>query len=604
MKKYAGILAVLTMAALLMSCGKTAPAATEAPAAEAATEAVTEAVTEAKEESTAAPETEATTEASTEAETASEAETLAKVELAKPDISAPHPFLLREERSYSDPKTYREVTHVTSYRYYLTEEERDAFPKLAKTFDAYNKEQDQASDENWQQLYAIYTSMYEDGADFEEMGMVLSQEDYAWCLRSDENVVSFLTTGSSYWGGVHGDYYFGGDSFDPVTGKQLLLTDVVKDVDGFVKLIDDDVKEQLGEETYGELFETPTEYFASIDLSEPYAIGWTVDYEGVTVYFNPYAIGWYALGAQKSKITFAEAPSLFDEKYVTDADSYIIPLTGMFPEYADVNGDGREEEINVWSSGESEEGTITTTISVGNRSITVDDWSFGTDAYLIRSGENWLVYLFEFTDNDYRLLRTVDLKTVDYTAEEAMTAGLDLGFAREPYYSYDSTDLSYRSCYPETLFFDPEGFTLSGKMDTLSTVTGIRQYRIGEDGLPEAKDPYYTIRAGIVFVAKKDIPCITVDAEGEKTGDALIPEGTALRFVRSDGENVLDMQAIDNSLVTMGGTEDYPYVYAEDLPEADLSGTICRFEVELGHWPQKAGGEAAEDLFLGVMYAG
>ena len=141
--------------------------------------------------------------------------------------------------------------------------------------------------------------------------------------RADFRVVSFLEDGYSYLGGVHGLGGVVGKNFDVYTGKELKLTDVVKDKTKLAEAI----KQQL-------MFDYPKSSFAqgggesmrnTVDqLIREDKMLWSLDPRGISFYFNPYLIGSYAEGIFTTTIFFSERPDLF----VKNASSDVIEWRG------------------------------------------------------------------------------------------------------------------------------------------------------------------------------------------------------------------------------------------------------------------------------------
>ena len=141
--------------------------------------------------------------------------------------------------------------------------------------------------------------------------------------RSDFRVVSFLEDGYSYLGGAHGLGGVVGKNYDVYTGKELKLTDVIKDKTQLAEAI----KQQL-------MFDYPNSSFAqgggtgmkeTVDqLIREDKMLWSLDPRGISFYFNPYLIGSYAEGIFTTTIFFSERPDLF----VKNAASDIIEWRG------------------------------------------------------------------------------------------------------------------------------------------------------------------------------------------------------------------------------------------------------------------------------------
>ena len=141
--------------------------------------------------------------------------------------------------------------------------------------------------------------------------------------RADFRVVSFLEDGYSFLGGAHGLGGVTGKNYDVYTGKELKLTDVVRDKTQLAEA----VKQQL-------MFDYPDSSFArsggtsmkeTVDqLVRDDKMLWSLDPRGISFYFNPYLIGSYAEGIFTTTIFFSERPDLF----VKNASSDIIEWRG------------------------------------------------------------------------------------------------------------------------------------------------------------------------------------------------------------------------------------------------------------------------------------
>jgi hypothetical protein len=141
--------------------------------------------------------------------------------------------------------------------------------------------------------------------------------------RADFRVVSFLEDGYTFLGGAHGLGGVAGRNFDVHTGRELKLTDVVRDKTQLAEAI----KQQL-------MFDYPQSSFAQsgggsmkgiVDqLIREDKMLWSLDPRGISFYFNPYLLGSYAEGIFTTTIFFSERPELF----VKNAASDIIEWRG------------------------------------------------------------------------------------------------------------------------------------------------------------------------------------------------------------------------------------------------------------------------------------
>lgn len=144
---------------------------------------------------------------------------------------------------------------------------------------------------------------------------------------------------------------FNGINYDTESGKELALADVFVDTSKISVTVEKEILSRIGEdEATGDT--AVIEYFKNTPED---SITWTLDYNGVTFYFNPGDIAPTNFGVQVVTVTFAEYPDLFNEKYTVVPDEYIVSLPVSAPFYIDAVGDNETDEIIV--SGDYDEDT-------------------------------------------------------------------------------------------------------------------------------------------------------------------------------------------------------------------------------------------------------
>lgn len=145
---------------------------------------------------------------------------------------------------------------------------------------------------------------------------------------------------TSIWGGT----------YDPETGKELFLPDIVKDMNAFAKT----VKEALSLEVGADVFYSENsieQYFKDYGAD---TTNWTLEYNGISVYFAAGDIATLETGAMEVMISFAEHPKLFKKKYTSVPESYMVYLAPEVPFVTDLDGDGSDDELIVWDSHEND----------------------------------------------------------------------------------------------------------------------------------------------------------------------------------------------------------------------------------------------------------
>ena len=180
----------------------------------------------------------------------------------------------------------------------------EKYPELNKRFEEINKEND------------AYAHETEDS--FLEIIEEFPLESNAWhyyshkkfdIQRADQYIVSIISDYDDYTGGAHGYYSKLGINISPETGKDISLEDVIRDREAFNKIVYDSIlksnPDEICEENRQSFYDTYKEH----------EYNWSIDYDKLTVYFNPYEIASFAAGIITVDVKFNEYPELFFEKY-------------------------------------------------------------------------------------------------------------------------------------------------------------------------------------------------------------------------------------------------------------------------------------------------
>lgn len=137
-----------------------------------------------------------------------------------------------------------------------------------------------------------------------------------------------------------------GGTYDPQTGRELFLPDIVTDMEAFAEAVRDVLTLKVGADVfYSE--NSIQNYFREYGAD---ATNWTLEYNGVSVYFAAGDIATLENGAMEVMISFAEYPKLFQEKYTLVPESYMVHLAAEVPFFPDLDGDGSDDELIVWDS--------------------------------------------------------------------------------------------------------------------------------------------------------------------------------------------------------------------------------------------------------------
>lgn len=148
--------------------------------------------------------------------------------------------------------------------------------------------------------------------------MVCFIEEKAAVCRADDRVVSLSCSVTEYYGGPHHNTTILGCSFDTLSGKALRLSDVVIDREALISLAAAQLKAEMEARDleYTEETESQLRRMFDDDASGKASLAWTLDSDGLTLYFDPYIFAPYAYGRFDMTVNYAGHKEIFAEKYL------------------------------------------------------------------------------------------------------------------------------------------------------------------------------------------------------------------------------------------------------------------------------------------------
>ena len=479
----------------------------------------------------------------------------------------------------------------------LALDEADAafYPELAAALEEQTKTAESGEAAAIEELSGEYADLmnYASSSDFPNG---ISHEKTGTVLRADSNVVSVRADESWYLGGAHGSRQISGLNYDSQSGKSLVLSDVLDDEDTFRSLLISNFREQNADILDG-IFVDLDSYLQGLSFSDS-ALAWTIDNEGITLYFQPEELGAYAIGSPSVRVFFAAAEGSIQDKYSKTAPSgYAVSLDENVE--ANLNGDGVPETFSLITTNNDED-SLSVSLCVDDQLLKIDDYAFSAEAELVVCGDSsGYAYVFTHHENDYTQLYIVDLASLTCDREHA----LDLSPASRFVTSWTEEGDSWSS-KTQLSFTDPLRFELGERTDLLGTQSIYRSFHVGAGGVPSSDDTWYLASAPYVLQAKKEITCPLSDEAGNETGTAVIPKGTFLRMVRTDGDSICDLQEIDRSSLTKEGSDDWSY-YTTKLPASpDYQKDLYRIRLDTGTYPHTIDGAEEGEVLDGIQYAG
>ena len=366
-------------------------------------------------------------------------------------------------------------------------------------------------------------------------------------VRCDEEVLSFYEVTSLYYpGAAHGNVGYSGYNYKPENGAQITLADVFTDPAALKPVVAKYLRAQADGSPIEDAEDALQFYFDEGNMD---ALTWVIDQDGVTFLFAPSDIAPYAMGTLEAKIYFDREPSLFTGNYGPSKEGYVKPLSPYTEMTVDLDGDGSDEKLSV--TGTYEEGNEIYAYSgiqvcVGDQVCTTELYCFSMQPSFVHTedGRNY-VYVVTGTDNDYPELSVFAIKDNVPTFVGKMDG---TGFASAFYPAYVDGEYSLEQSVNERYpMIDPSKFALGTRMQLMSTYSGRRFYKVGEDGMPAPLTDLYEIDADITLTTLVPVKAEVVDLLTEEpTGEEKeIPVGTKLNFWRTNGTDTVDFRTDD-----------------------------------------------------------
>ena len=464
----------------------------------------------------------------------------------------------------------------------LTEEAVIDYPHLNKAIEAENDVIAEKYEKTFAEIKeAAENAIAEQREDTEEFP-VGNMEGKIVPVRCDRSVLSFYEVTSLYYpGAAHGSVGYSGYNYKPENGEQITLADVFTDPAALKPVVAKYLRAQADGSPVDGAEDMLQYYFDEGNMD---ALTWVIDQDGVTFLFAPSDIAPYAMGALEAKISFEGESSLFTGNYGPSKEGYVKPLSPYTEMTVDLDGDGSDEKLSV--TGTYEEGNEIyeysgIQVSVGDQVCTAEQYCFSMQPSFVHTedGRNY-VYVVTATDNDYPELTVFAIKdNVPSLLGKMDGTGFASAFHPEYVDGEYSLEQSFNERYP---LIDPSKFALGTRMQLMSTYSGRRFYKVGEDGMPAPLTDLYEIDADITLTTLVPVKAEVVDlSKEEATGEEKeIPAGTKLNFWRTNGTDTVDMRTDDMEV-----------------------GEAFRFKVETSDG-QIVNGIKLDEAFDGTMFGG
>jgi len=452
----------------------------------------------------------------------------------------------------------------------LSESDAAKYPALAEALDKMNESDDSYSYESANSFKTYYNESYD-----EHISSFYENTEH-FVLRADKQIVSIRGDFSTYSGGVHGYYSSVGINLDPQTGKEVELSDIIVDKQSLYKYVFESIMLSHPEEIYEERRES---IYEMLDDS---AI-WTIDYQKLTVYFNPYAIASYAAGLIKVDVWFDEHPQLFNAEYTKAPSSHAIELAYFEPYTFDMDkNDGKRDTIMVGCHVDEQGFDCGTIVADINENEYTEDNLNGTSltSFLVCIDGEYFLYTEVGEDNGKNSLHIYKVEKDGITKIDKV----ELGFKKH----YDPGISEYGGYYRE-ITNNPCSMNLETYFHMLdSKNTAYKNYSANKKtALPESDQKLFFVNADN---HKKQTLCDIELANTQNGEKQIIPKGTVLTLTETDCKSFVDAlddngnkYRIDVQVNNDGNTVNGIDVYEcfTDVPPTQENETVYEHDAQL-----------------------
>ncbi len=232
--------------------------------------------------------------------------------------------LMQTKVDHYEASTYEQLTiegETMPYAYsiypevHLGEASAAKYPELVQTLTDANEDMRY---DGMQEL-ATAAGLAEEG---EDSWLLTSNYQIAnlYVTRADQNLFSYLIMWDSYYNGAHPNSWGESHAYDPTTGEEIPLCDVINGADN-MKALPQIILEHLEPATWEEEYvfseEENAEMLPRIEsMVENNYLVWTISDGLLSFYFDAYALQYYAFGPIISDIPLADYPDLVAEQYL------------------------------------------------------------------------------------------------------------------------------------------------------------------------------------------------------------------------------------------------------------------------------------------------
>lgn len=378
--------------------------------------------------------------------------------------------------------------------------------------------------------------------------------------RADTNFASLLYRNWYSAVGAHPGNTYTAVNLDTQTGTVLQLADIFTDPALLAQAIWDELAAAYPDALYEDASVNTVKQMMDAELLQ-----WVLDPAGLTVIFSERDIAPYMAGTLVVTIPYVWYPEQFDDRCARLPEAYAVELDplGNVPVFFDVDAaDGYMDSVAVETV--TEDGVFVDSLRAvinGTAYELATELTGDQHAYLLRLPDGGAcIYLFA-SSGPWETLYVASLGTAGISGVKTLPDAAQVCYITKEYEEICE------------LLTDPQNFRLAFYVEMLGSLSGIRKYVAGADGMPLTLQKDYLLENELVLTLLQPMT-FELKAGGEKE----FPEGTALTFLATDGKTWVDM-------------------YTD-------TGDAVRIYVDKSDWPDYVNGMEVFEVFDGMMYAG
>ncbi|GEM_PF-4007535 len=356
----------------------------------------------------------------------------------------------------------------------------------------------------------------------------------AYIRRSDTVAFSVLYSSVSDFPEEVPEIFYA-DTFDTATGRRLALADVVNDPSAIPGVINE-IMGQRNED--GFTLDASVDYSGYFSNPDCHDYAWTLDYNGISLFFNDMAFSIEDAWACSAFIPFSAYPEFVKAEYMTAPEEYAVAFPPYITCYFELAGK-------------------VTPVIVAAVDYDDDDYYYPTDIYVGCGNDTFeepldldgfLPVLIHNANGDFLCIERSSYNDYAFFTVFNVTSGSLKNNADYPYRQYVRYSEDYSSA-DRMPIVDPSCCRLTNWTEVLSTAYASKTFSFGNDGAPVSDDKLYFVNSPWQMTLLQDLEVELTDENCADLGKLSMHAGDTFDYYATDGESIAVLKLSDGRLV-------------------------------------------------------